>query len=81
MAGVPDPIKLFIIQKMLTGVRKLTNTRDLRLLVTKDILQNLMQAVLHTSITLHEMYDSCHVFPIFICPPCHIHTRQKMCCS
>ena len=34
---------------MLTGVRKLTNTRDLRLPATKDILQNLMQAVLHTS--------------------------------
>ena len=47
MAGVPDPIKLFIIQKMLTGVRKLTNSRDLRLAVTRDILQDLMQQSFH----------------------------------
>ena len=62
MAGVPDPIKLFIIQKMLTGVRKLTNTRDLRIPVTKDILQNLMQAVLHTS---ESHYMKCMIRAMF----------------
>ena len=62
MAGVPDPIKLFIIRKMLTGVRKLTNSRDLRLAVTRDILQDLMQAVLHTS---ESHYIQCMIRAMF----------------
>ena len=62
MAGAEDPSQPFVIQKMLTGFRKLTKRSDVRLPITKEILTDLMGALLHTS---ESIYIRCMMRAMF----------------
>lgn len=52
--GLQDPCSSFVVQKVLTGARKLKPTTDVRIPITRAILHKLLDSLQHTISNLYE---------------------------